>query len=175
MTAAATEPQPFALEDDFRTLNDAVTRLSEDIPTRLDATAGDLEAAVLLLADLREARKRLAQVEAYTEAETVRRMRRRNAEVSGFLVERKGGTKRTDWQHDRLAWAVVRDLAVDGAGVVDDAALDLIGKVRDRLVNAAGITYWRSTQLRPLGIDPGDYSTAERGRYTIHLTPAVSE
>lgn len=163
---------PTALEADFAELHHAIGRLSEDTPARLDQD-DTADAACLLLWDLREARKRLAEIEAFVEAHTARRLSRRRTEVAGFVAEVKGGNDRKAWQHDKLAWDVCRPLAVDATGTVDDAAAVLIGLVRDRFLNCASIAYWRAGQLRQLGLDPDDYADVTRGRRTVALTPAV--
>jgi hypothetical protein len=145
--------------------NDVVAVLGED----------NMASTVRLLHEIRTERQRLAIIEAQVEAECARRMPDKVFRGDGLVAERKGGAKRVAWRHDDLAWAVVNRHVVDGNGEVDPVAAELVGKIRDDLLNAAAISYWRTTQLRLLGIDPGDYSTTEVGRRTVHVHPELED
>lgn len=171
-------PQPgevVSLEAAFIDLARVTARFSEDVPLYLDSNDSP-EAALLLLHDLREARKALASIEAFVEAEASDRMPRREFRWSGFVAELKGGQDRKAWRHDDVAWAIVHPLTVDPmTGEVDRAAAELVGKARDALINCAQITGWRVTQLRPLGIDPSNYCETTTGRRTVHVRRDVDE
>lgn len=163
--------EPAALELDFQILYDALNRLSVDAPSRLDQADDDL-AALELLFDLRESRKKLAEIEASVEAIAAQRMSAPKVEWPGFIAERKGGLDRKHWEHDRLAWACIADLTqVDG--VIDDADAALVASVRDRLLNCAAISYWRTGQVKQLGIDPNDYCETTKGRRTVQVSRKV--
>jgi len=179
MTAASDYdiPQPgeaVSLEADFDDIGRAITRLSEDVPAHLDLF-DSAEAACMLLFDLRETRKRLADLEAYVEAEAARRMPGPELRFEGFVAERKGGQDRRQWRHDELAWAVLRPLVVDSNGEVDESAAELVGMVRDRLLECAQVSGWRLTKLKPLGIEPSDYCETTTGRRTVHVRPDLEE
>lgn len=177
MTAEYSSPDPgdpLALEEDFAQLARLLDRLNEDSGARL-AQADDDLAALELLFDLRESRKKLAEIEAAVEATAAQRMGRQRVEWPGFIAERKGGLDRKHWRNDDVAWAVIKPLAVDANGEYDDAAVSLISQARDRLVNCAQITGWRVTQLRPLGIDPEQYCEVTTGRRTVMVSRAVAD
>lgn len=178
MTAQPVEPvDTGALDDLSLTLNElasAVTRLSDDVPAALDVD-DSTEAVVRLLADLREQRKALAEMEAYVEAAAVKRIPYGQTRIGDWIVDVKGGKDRREWKHDDLAWAVVRDVAVDkDTGEVVEEARQIVDEVRSRLLNCIGISYWRTTQLKPLGIDADDYSTSTPGRRTVRLIDALA-
>ena len=165
---------PMALERDFDEIGRLITRMGEDVPAHLDVF-DTAEAACALLFDLRETRKRLADLEAYAEAEAARRMPGKVLRFEGFVAERKGGVDRRNWRHDEVAWAVCLPLLADANGEVDEAAADLVGQVRDRLINCAQISGWRINQLRPLGIEPADYCETTTGRRTVHVRPDTGD
>lgn len=164
---------PVALERDFADLGGLLVRLNEDSMHRLDQADDDL-AALELLFDLREARQKLAEIEASVEAVAAQRMAAPKVEWPGFVAERKGGADRKSWEHDRLAWAVVHPLCVDVNGETDDTAAALVAQVRDRLLNCAAVSYWRVTQLRQLGLNPSDYCSTTTGRRTVHVQRVVA-
>jgi hypothetical protein len=165
-----------ALDDLGATLTDlaeAVARLSDDVPAALDVDDSS-EAVVRLLADLREQRKQLAEMEAYVEAAAVKRLKYGQQQVGDFIAEVKGGKDRKAWRHDDLAWAVCRPLAVnENTGEVVTEIAEIIDQVRSRLLNCAAVSYWRTTQLKPLGINPDDYSESTPGRRTVTVTSAI--
>lgn len=165
---------PMALEHDFDEIGRLITRMGEDVPAHLDVF-DTAEAACALLFDLRETRKRLADIEAYVEAEAARRMPGKVLRFEGFVAERKGGQDRRNWRHGDVAWAVLHPLIVDSNGEVDEAAAELVGQVRDRLIECAQITGWRINQLRPLGIEPADYCETATGRRTVHVRPDTDD
>lgn len=178
MTAQPVEDEPVdtgALDDLSLTLNQlaaAVAALSDDVPAALDVDDSS-EAVVRLLADLREQRKALAEIEAYVEACAVKRLAYGQQRVGEYVAEVRGGKDRKAWQHDRLAFAACQDLAVDDMGVVVPEVAQIVGQVRDRLLNCAQISGWRVLQLRPLGIDVEAYCESVPGRRTVQVTPAV--
>ena len=157
----------------LNTLHTAITDLADDVPAALDVD-DTTEAVVSLLHDLREQRKALAQMEAYVEAAAVKRLKYGQQQVGEFIAEVKGGKDRRAWQHDDLAWAVCRPLAVnENTGEVVTEIAEIIDQVRARLLNCAAVSYWRTTQLKPLGINPDDYSESTPGRRTVTVTSAI--
>lgn len=150
-----------------------IEQLSRVVSDDIEADT-DPENAVTLLHRTRALRQRLAQVEAFVEAHAIPLLDYGKQEVAGLLVEVRGGAKRSEWRHDDVAWALTCDLAaVDG--VIDDADAALVAKVRDRILNAAGISYWRTTQLRAAGVDPSQFCKTERGRRTVQLSPLAED
>lgn len=151
----------------LRGLSLAVPRWVEDID------GDDPVAMVLLLDDLRSLRQELATVEAYVESQASRAMTTRKLMLpDGRIAERYSGKQRKDWRHD-LVMGELWDLAVEiAAGDLDDA----IGAFRTLVVQVAGLTYWRTGELRRLGIDPDAYCTVEGSRATVRIPakPAVS-
>lgn len=172
MSAAYELPQsgdPDAVTLTIAQITVLLNRLSTDVPAHLDANQTH-ETAIGLLAELREARQALQSIEAFTEAEAAARLGKGKHTVDGWQVEVRGGGTWKDWQHDRLAFAVCRDLAVDpSTGELVPEAVQIIDAVRSRLLNCARPS-WRTTQLEPLGIAPGDYARWETGRRTVALT-----
>lgn len=153
-------------------LHTAVADLSDDVPAALDVD-DSTDAVVRLLADLREQRKSLQEIEAYVEAAAVKRLKYGRQQVGDFIAEVKGGKNRTAWQHDDLAWAVCRPLCVDTTtGEINPEARQLVDQVRSRLLDAAAVSYWRVGILRQLDVNPEDFCTSEPGRKTCQVTPA---
>lgn len=186
MTAAADLPPDYdheppdlgvldALGADFADLTRVIGTLGENVPMALDVD-DTTETVVRLLADLRAQRQELARIEAFVEAAAAKRLRYGRHQVGDLIAEVRGGATRKTWEHDRLAFAVCQDITVDPAtGEVQPEVADIVGKVRDRLINCAAISYWRSTQLKPLGIDVDKFCLTEPGRKTVQVTPAIDE
>jgi len=137
----------------------------------LDANDRDVKFLVELLADIRASRSRLHGIEAVVESYAARAMTGNRLELPGLLAERKGGAKRTDWDHMRLAGVVARRYATDvESGEVDPTLAELTEAVSRWLLEFAAIQYWRAGKLREVGIDPDGYATVERGRRTVVIT-----
>lgn len=154
-------------------LSSSISDLADDVPAALDVD-DSTTAVVELLHDLREERKRLAEMEAYVEACAVKRLKYGQQQVGDFIAEVKGGKDRKAWRHDDLAWAVCRPLAVnEDTGEVVTEIAEIIDQVRSRLLNCAAVSYWRTTQLKPLGINPDDFCESAAGRKTVTVTPAI--
>jgi hypothetical protein len=122
-----------------------------------------------MLNELREARKDLHAVEGNLEVRAARAMAAADtkaAPVEGVgFVEWRRGRDRREWQHDALAKDVLAaHMAEVGGEVVDPFT------VRDWLLGAAHVDYWRSTVLARLGLSVEDYSVSLPGRLTVQIT-----
>lgn len=139
---------------------------------------GDAATALCLLAQVRNQRVRLAQVESSLETEAARRMRKERldrVELPGVGVfERKSGTARKQWDHSAVAGRVVQTLLVDPTTgePAPEEYRDFAYLLRDRLLEAGHVDYWRATQLRALGVNPDDFCTSTPGRSSVQYTPA---
>lgn len=167
-----------ALGMDFAELRHAIRRLGDDVPAALDVD-DTTEAVVRLLDDLRTQRKRLAELEAFVEAAAVNRIpySKGPQRFGDLLVEVRGAKwSRAHWNHPSLVHAVCGDLIYDkDTGVPVEEVAQIVHMVRDRILAAASINYWRATVLRDQGLDPDDYADKVLGRRTVSLTPAVDE
>lgn len=158
-----------------------------DTLTTLAAAVHDLGQALMgfdgnavewcdLLGRVRAVRQELAQLESLIERDTARAMPRDLLEWDGGTAERRGGKDRKEWDHDALSRAVtaaiVPALAVDpSSGEVDR---DLAATLHEAITQYAATNRpsWRTTALRPLGIDPDEFCTAVPGRSTVQVTLA---
>lgn len=140
----------------------------------IDTEGQDAKHIIEQLAGVREARRRLHRIEANLEAAAARAMTQRRIELPalGIVAERRGGTKRTDWDHPRVASVVARRYAVDAYGEIDTDLAELAECVAHWLLDFVNVSYWRAGKLRELGVDPDQYATCERGRRTVHLIVA---
>lgn len=138
----------------------------------------DEKALAVLLADVRDARQALHKFEASVEAATARAMTGNRLELPalGIVAERKGGSKRTEWDHLRLAGVVARSYATDtDTGEVDSTLAEVAEHVSGWLLQFAAVSYWRAGKLREVGVDPDGYATVERGRRTVQIYRAAGE
>jgi hypothetical protein len=153
-------------------LADDIDTLNGELPAALrDITTNQPRLCELLYA-IRGQRIRLAELEATVEAKAARSMGPADRiEWDGYYAERKGGSKRSHWDHKRLAARVTEQSYVDPeTGEVDATAQALTTEVVGELLGAAAISYWRTTILRSMGIDYDDAVETERGRRTVHVT-----
>lgn len=161
------------IEGDLAALAANLGDLSLDVPKFLDAA--DVAGVVQLLAVLRQYADMLGQITDDVRRAVANRLGKGKHTVAGWQVEVKGGGGWSDWQHDRLAWKVCADLTVDPeTGEVVAEVADIVDQVRSRLLNAAGIGYWRTTQLKPLGIDPAEFASWKPAKRGVVLTKDVS-
>lgn len=165
-------PQPGevdSLDRIFDALDSAIDALSTETNLHLEMF-GDPEAACQLLLRTRDTRKRLQELEAAVEATAAQRMTGKELRWGDFVAERRGGWRRVSWRHDDVAWRLIADIAVDArTGEVSEDLAAAVSAARDRIVNAASISGWRVTQLRPAGIDPDDYSESIESRRTVEV------
>lgn len=156
---------------------DAVNAAIDDFETQhlLGTHQQDWKAMVELLADIRDTRQRLHQLEAVVEALCAAIMTDNRLELPalGLLAERHGGKRRTSWDHSRLAGVVARTYATDEtSGELDPTLAEVSEAVTSHLLQFAHVDYWRAGVLRSAGIDPDGYATVERGRSTVQITRA---
>ena len=161
------------IEGDLAALKANLADLSIDVPRFLDAA--DVDGVVQLLAELRAHAEVLGQITDDARRAVANRLGKGKHHVAGFQVEVKSGGGWSDWQHDKLAWRVLRDIAVDpDTGEVVAEVADIVDQVRSRLLNAAGIAYWRTGQLGPLGIDVSEFAQWKPAKRGVVLTKDVT-
>lgn len=161
---------PDAMQRNMTDIGMALHRMSTDVPEHLEAHPDAADAAELLNA-LRDTRKQLADLEAFTEAECAKRFGKGKHKIPGWQVEVKGGSDWKEWRHDDVAFALCRPLAVDEAtGEIVPEIVQIIDLIRTRLLEAARPS-WRTTVLHQYGIAPSDYATWTPSRKTVALTP----
>lgn len=161
-------PDPTPVEASLAFLSCTLADLEVDVPAMLDDCTDD--EAVRLLADLRERRLKLAEVESYVETQVSRRLGKGKHKAAGWQVQVHSDGRWTDWRHDDVAWKVCRDIAVDPAtGEVVPEVAQIVDEVRSRILNCARPS-WRLTPLRDLGLDPSDFATWQCGRASVTLT-----
>lgn len=125
-----------------------------------------------LLKRLRKARSDLARHESHLVTAITDQWRQRGMKqavaVKGVgMVEAnpRPTPQRRDWRHQELTRDVIDAHIRANGGEEPDAFA-----VRDWLLEAAGIQYWRVTPLRDLGLVPDDYCTREPGPPTVKIT-----
>jgi hypothetical protein len=157
-------------ETAVRNVEIVVELLNESTRTA-DLDPHSWEDLALLLKRVRAARQELTAIEAAFERAIARRwvilgLRDGQAVEDVGYVEVYRGKKRTGWDHVSLAAAVLdAHLSASATGEAPDP-----WQVRDWLMEAAGIGYWRVTPLRALGLNPDHYCTAEPGVPTVKIT-----
>lgn len=84
-------------------------------------------------------------------------------------LQRRNGALRKSWDHQRLAPVVAQ-----AAMAVYDADADgpMAEYVASKLVEAAGLSYWRVGVLRGFGLDPATYCDESYGQPTVQFVPA---
>jgi hypothetical protein len=98
----------------------------------------------LLVTDLRMYRSRIEQ-------EFAKRCDTKVFEFKGGTAEVRGGSKRKNWDSPLLAGRVVTEAMEQGE------------HPQEAIVRCAGISYWRTGELKKLGIDANQYCETEHG------------
>lgn len=155
--------------NEIDTLRATIAGLSLAVPHWVEDFAdGAPTALVLLLDDLRSLRQELGTVEAYAEAQAARAMPKRNLPLpDGRVAEKSSYWARKDWQHRLLLLRVWAEALAISYGDLDDAAERFVTMVETR----AGISYWRTRELRAAGLDPDDFSRRDKHRSTVRISP----
>lgn len=136
-----------------------------------DGPPDDLAEQAKALDLVREARRRLSDVERVLENAVADSMQGKTEEVHEVgVLEKRGGKKRKSWDHEGVASRVVSEIRVDKeTGEVRDPSPQ---EVANALVEAAGINYWKVSSLRDLGIEPSEYCEESPGRVTVQILKA---
>lgn len=142
--------------------------LDEALSEAVHEIAGDPVRLCGVLLALREVRQGIAGAEAYVERAAGQAMLDNTLVCEGeWVATRHRGKERKEWDHAGLAAVLV-----DGA-LVDPESGEITGdeatawKVRDAIMSAAGLAYWRVGVLKKAGVQVDDYCTASPGRITI--------
>lgn len=128
------------------------------------AEAGDIEALGHGLADLREFRRALTDLERHVETHVADLMQEPQVNLGDDLVlERRKGADRKNWQSVELLRHLVGDQIVDvrtGENVFDllCAVLPLTGSLG-----------WRTKALRERGVDPDEWAEVRPGRVSVSV------
>lgn len=87
-------------------------------------------------------------------------------EVPGVAtVEVKRGSERKTWDHAGLSKAVLESLLTDLQGEMASP-----WQVRDAIMDAVGVSYWRVKELKRRGIDVDDFCVKSPGKRSVILT-----
>lgn len=144
------------------------------------AAAAELPGLAALLAAVRRGRATLAFVESEIETALAGLMASNVVVVPEVgVLERRGGRKRTSWDHARLASMLAARVAdqrrVDpGTGeILPRPPGRLAQDVVDELLACAGVSYWKVGELRARKVDPAGFCEEEPGRQTVGIRPHV--
>ena len=162
------------IEGDLAALKANLADLSVDVPRFLDNS--DVDGVVQLLDQLRTHAAVLGQITDNARRSVANRLGKGKHHVAGYQVEVKSGGGWSDWQHDRIAWAVCSSIATDPetSEILPEVA-DIVDQVRSRLLNCAGVAYWRTGQLGPLDIDVAEFASWKPAKRGVVLTKDVTE
>ena len=161
-------------------LVDVVEAAGPSILAEKERLAGCADTAGLarLLAAVRHARASLAFIESELETALAAAMPGPVVAVDGVgVLERRGGRKRSNWDHARLA-------SMLAARVADQRRVDpetgevlarppgrLAQDVVDELLACAGVSYWKVGELRARKVDPAAFCEEAPGRQTVGIRP----
>lgn len=147
----------------------------EELNQQLPDLLADLPAlpTLELLAVIRAARKQLYELEGIVErhAANADGWKRGRFEVAGIFARRTRKSKSVTWLVDDAARAVARAAAVDTetGEVMPDEAKPWVDRAVSALTAAAGIGYFRTSQLERLGIEADEFRHSEPAGYSIEV------
>jgi hypothetical protein len=135
-----------------------------------------------MLADVRDARKRLYELEGLLETAAAKAMLGDTAENPHVRVERSRYPDRKKWQHDEwkrdVRRKVIQTFNLKGATVIsrDGEPLEIsLYEVLNRVQDVHGSTDPRVRRLRDLGLDPDDYCERGPGPWKVEVTRLAEE
>lgn len=142
------------------------------------AGAADLPGLATLLASVRRARATLAFLESEVETLVAGLMASNVVVIPEVgVLERRGGRKRTSWDHARLASLLAvrvadqRRVDPETGEILPRPPGRLAQDVVDELLDCAGLSYWKSGALKHRGLDPAAFCEEEPGRTTVGIRP----
>jgi hypothetical protein len=142
------------------------------------AAAADLPGLAALLAAVRRARATLAFLESEIETQLAGLMGSNVVVVPEVgVLERRGGRKRTSWDHARLASLLAvrvadqRRVDPETGEILPRPPGRLARDVVDELLACAGVSYWKVGELRARKVDPAQFCEEEPGRQTVGIRP----
>lgn len=142
------------------------------------AGAADLPGLAILLASVRRARATLAFLESEVETLVANLMASNVVVIPEVgVLERRGGRKRTAWDHSRLASMLAARIADQRR--VDPETGEVLARppgrlaqdVVDEVLACAGVSYWKVGELRARKVDPAAFCEEEPGRATVGIRP----
>ncbi|MGH9002123.1 MAG: hypothetical protein ACRDYV_03240 [Acidimicrobiia bacterium] len=144
---------------------------------RLQASA-DVPGLAALLAAVRRGRATLALLESEIETLLAGLMSSNVVVVDGVgVLERRGGRKRSNWDHARLASMLAARVAdqrrvdPDTGEILARPPGRLAQDVVDELLTCAGVSYWKVGELRARSVDPSSFCEEEPGRASVMVRP----
>ena len=153
-------------ELDVGLLRMAVESLSQFLPAWLEEIDGELP-ALYALADVREARQALAQVEAELEREAAKRMGSEPVEQPDLYAVKRKSKDRKEWRWDDLVRSVVSPVAVDpGTGEVQPGAFEAAHELQECI----GFSYARVGALKARGLAADEFCTSVPGRVSVTVS-----
>lgn len=150
-----------------------VEALDQNLPDWLTGVEGELP-VLYALADVREARQQLAQIESSLERAAAVRMTGKPIAVTDppLYAKRRYGKDRKEWKWDDLLRELVSPVAVDSAtGEVLPGAFEASAVIRDCI----GFAYGRVGAIKKRGVDPDEFCTAVPGRVTVTVSRTIPE
>lgn len=81
------------------------------------------------------------------------------------LVDVRRSAVRKQWNHENVARDIIGVLATSNHGVMPDGFT-----VRDAIMQAVGVSYWRTNVLKDMGLDPDDYCQRTPGTLKVTIT-----
>lgn len=148
-----------------------------DEAARLGLSA-DVPGLAALLAAIRRGRATLAFLESEIETALAGLMSSNVVVVPEVgVLERRGGRKRTNWDHARLASLLAvrvadqRRIDPETGEILPRPPGRLAQDVADELLACAGLSYWKVGELRARQVDPGQFCEEEPGRQTVGIRP----
>lgn len=135
-----------------------------------------------MLADVRDARKRLYELEGQLEDLAGKAMLGDQAENPTIRVERSRYPERKKWQHDEwkrdVRRKIIQSFNLKGATIIsrDGEEMDVsLYEVINRAQDVHGASDPRVRRLRDIGLDPDDYCEREPGRWKVEVTRLATD
>ena len=156
-----------ALDDAIQVVRLALNRVNELL---LHIETVEFEDAAGMLIQIRKALETVRVIDAGL-VRHIGSLRYGLAEVPGvgaFKIAR--GTDRKHWDSRGVIGAII-DHKMDERG---GEAVEQPWDVAEWILEAAGVSYWRTTSLRAMHIDPDNYCTATRGQLSVQIVNAAT-
>jgi len=136
----------------------SIEALIEQAHEKAEKYAGDQDSLALLIADLHEAKGRLADAWEYTSSLLIEIMGENPEIVFGNkMIEKKVGAPRKSWRHDELANEVATRIVASSIDMDTGEVMKSTEQMMLEMLSYGAVSYWRVKNLSKIGLVADEY------------------
>jgi len=136
----------------------SIEALIEQAHGRAEEYAGDQESLALLIADIHEVKKLLADIWDYASSLLIEVMGENPEIIFGNkMIEKKVGAPRKSWRHDELANEVASRIVASSIDMDTGEVMKSTEQMMLEMLSYGAVSYWRVKNLSKIGLVADEY------------------